>query len=188
MKRTYRSRRREESAERTRQAIVEAAIRLHSQGITTLPAVAEEAGVSLPTVNKYFPTREDLFTACTSHVTAGLDYPSPEALAAIPDRQQRIQAVVAEVFRLHEKTFGVSWTGYKLEDESPVLAKATADQENFVTRMVDTLEIEDADPVRPFAQALLNPLTYRALRLRNGLDFDAAVQYTAQALIGLLDK
>lgn len=188
MKRVYTSRRRAESAARTRQAIIEAAIKLHSQGITAVPAVAEAAGVSLPTVNKYFPTREDLFTACTGHVTATLDYPESDALAAIPDRDQRIQHVVAAVFRLHEQILGVSWTSYKLEAESPVLAKATADQEDFVNRMVDTLQIADTGSLRPFAQALLNPLTYRALRLRNGLDFDAAVQYTAQALICLLNQ
>lgn len=188
MKRTYTSRRREESAERTRQTIIEAAIRLHSQGITTLSAVAEAAGVSLPTVNKYFPTREDLFTACTGHVTSTLVFPASDALAAIPDHAERVRQVVAEVFRLHEQIFGVSWTGYKLEDESPVLARATAEQEAFVNGMVDALQMDDADSLRLFAQALLNPLTYRALRLRNGMDYDAAVQYTTQALICLLDK
>jgi AcrR family transcriptional regulator len=188
MTRTYTSRRRTESAERTRQAIVEAAVKMHAQGIVTLAAVAEEAGVSLPTVNKYFPTREDLFKACTGHFTSTLDFPSPEALAAISDRARRIQHVVAEVFRLHEESLGVTWTGYKLEDESPVLAKAMADQEDFVSRMVDTLQIEDDNSLRPFAQALLSPLTYRALRVRNELDFEAAVEYTAQALICLLDK
>lgn len=187
MKRKYHSRRRAESAERTRQAIVEAAVKLHSQGITTLSAVAEEAGVSLPTVNKYFPTREDLFTACTGHVAATLDYPALDALAAVPGRAQRIKQVVTEVFRLHEQTLGVVWTGYKLEDESPVLAKAIAEQEDFVSTMVDTLQLEEAGSLRAFARALLNPLTYRALRMRNGLSFDAAVQYTAHALICILD-
>ena len=188
MKRTYKSRRRKESAKRTRQTIIEAAVKLHGEGVTTMTAVAEEAGVSLPTVNKYFPTREDLFAACTGHVATTLEYPEQDALVAIADRNSRIQQVVTEVFRLHEQIFGVSWTGYKLEDESPVLAKATADQEDFVNRMVDNLQIKDPDSLRSFAQGLLNPLTYRALRLRNGLDFDAAVQYTTQALICLLEK
>ncbi len=188
MARQYTSRRRAESAEHTRLSIVEAAVRMHGQGITTLSAVAEEAGVALPTLNKYFPTREDLFSACTGHFASTLDYPSQEALAAIPDRTQRIQQVVAEVFRLHEESLGVLWTGYKLEDESPVLAKTIAAHEDFVSQMIDTLQIEAADSLRPFVTALLNPLTYRALRLRNGLDFEAAVEYTSQVLIGLLDK
>ena len=186
MARTYTSRRRMESAENTRQTIIEAAIRVHGQGITTMSAVAEEAGVSLPTVNKYFPTREDLFTACTGHFASTLAFPSQEALAAILDRRQRIESVVAEVFRVHEVSLGVVWTGYRLEDESPVLASAISEQEEFVSQMVDALHIEEA--LRPFVTALLNPLTYRALRVRNGLDFESAVEYTAQALIGLMDN
>lgn len=188
MKRKYTSSHRAESAERTRQTIIEAAIRMHSRGITTMSAVAEEAGVSLPTVNKYFPTREDLFTACTGHFTSTMEFPSHEALAAISDRTRRIEQVVAEVFRVHEESVGVIWTGYKLEDESPVLASAIAEQEQFVTSMVDLLPLEAGSALRPFVTALLNPLTYRALRVRNGLDYEAAVEHTAQALISLLDK
>lgn len=188
MKRTYTSRRRAESAERTCQAIVEAAVRMHGQGITTLAAVAKEAGVSLPTVNKYFPTREDLFGACTGHFVSTLELPSPEALSAIPDRKQRIEAVVAEVFRLHEVSIGVVWTGYRLEDESPVLAGAIADQEHLVSSMVDLLPLDEGSALRPFVQALLNPLTYRALRVRNGMDYESAVDHMAQTLICLLDK
>jgi AcrR family transcriptional regulator len=46
MKRTYNSQRRAANAERTRQAIVEAAVKLHGEGVTTLTAVADAAGVS----------------------------------------------------------------------------------------------------------------------------------------------
>lgn len=187
MARTYNSRRRTESAERTRQAIVEAAVRMHNQGITTMSAVAEEAGVSLPTVNKYFPTREDLFTACTGHVTTTVDYPSPQAIAAITDCKGRVQAAVAATFHLHEDMLGVSWTGYKLEDESPVMAKTMSDYEAFVGMMVDALQVERTDPRHAFAQALLSPLTYRVLRVKKGMDLDDAVHYTTQALTSLID-
>jgi len=186
-KRKYNSRRRAESAERTRQAIVEAAVKMHSEGITTLTAVAEEAGVSLPTVNKYFPTREDLFGACTSHVAATLDYPSPEALASINDLAERIEQTVRAAYRLNETSFGTSWTGYTLEDESPVLAQAMVDFEGFLNLLADMLLPDDADPVQQaFVRTLFNPLTYRALRLKNQLSQEAAVQQTTQALICLL--
>ena len=191
MKRTYNSRRRAESALHTRQAIVEAAVKLHGEGITTLAAVAEEAGVSLPTLNKYFPTREDLFTACTSHVAQGLEYPSPESLLAIQNPGERLRCVVQAVFALHEATFGQVWTGYKLEDESPVLAQAVAGQEGVVALLADTLTEDraagDRDTAMRFVRAALSPLTYRALRLRNGLSFEESVSNMTVALAGLLD-
>ena len=105
MTRKYSSQRRAESAEHTRQTIVEAAVRLHMQGITTMNAVAEEAGVSLPTVNKYFPTREDLFGACTSHVADSLDYPSPDDLADLRDPGERLSLI--RIVRRHDPYVGV---------------------------------------------------------------------------------
>ena len=191
MTRKYESRRRTETAERTRQAIVDAAIEMHGKGITTLSAVADVAGVSLPTVTKYFPTREDLFDACTSHVAAHLEYPAPESLMAISNPGERLRHVVQEVFRLNEETFGQSWTGYKLEDESPVLAQAMADTEALIGMLVETLPYEmavgDEDTANRFVRAALSPLTYRALRLKNGLSCEEAVKYMLVALAAVLN-
>lgn len=191
MTRTYHSRRRSESATHTRQAIVEAAIKLHGEGITTLAAVAEEAGVSLPTVNKYFPTRDDLFDACTTHVAENLEYPSPEILRAIKNPGDRLRRVVQEVYRMHEETFGQFWTGYKLEDESLVLAQAIANYEGLVATLADTLSYDhaasDRDTATRFVRAALSPLTYRALRLKNGLGFEEAVNHMTLALASVLN-
>jgi AcrR family transcriptional regulator len=188
MPRQYNSERREAAAAQTRQAIVEATVKLHGLGITTLSAVADEAGVSLPTVNKYFPTREDLFGACTKHMTESLDYVAPDELAAIQDPAERIYATVRQIFSLHEQTFGQSWTGYTLEDESPVMAKAMVDYEALIGILADViLDSQTLQPVRKeFVLGLLNPLTYRALRLKQKLSFDEAVEQMVFALRRLL--
>ena len=191
MKRKYSSRRRQESAERTRQAIVEAAVKMHGEGITTLSAVADEAGVSLPTVNKYFPTREDLFDACSSHLAAHLEYPPPETFAAIREPGERLRRVIQEIYQLHEVSFGQSWTGYKLEDDSPVLAQAMLDYEALTNTLADSLPYDQAlgesDTARRFIHAALSPLTYRALRLKNGLSQEEAADYMSVALAAVLN-
>ncbi len=188
MKRKYDSSRRAAHATQTQQAIIEATVRLHGQGITTVAAVAEEAGVSLPTVSKYFPTREDLFKACTTHMAQSLRFRRPDELAAIADAGERLSAVVREVYTLHETTFGQSWTGYKLEEESPVMDEAMANYEALVNTFVEALpNLDDGDTTRSgFARALLNPLAYRALRLKGGLDFEAAVRAATAVLACLL--
>jgi len=186
MKRKYDSSRRAENAARTQQAIVEAAVKLHGQGIVALSAVAEEAGVSLPTVNKYFPTREALFTACTRHLTESLEYPLPETLAAIADPAERTHTVVWHVFRLHEQTLGQMWTGYKLEDESRVLAAAVVHYEQIVNSLVDVL-LRDQEDFAAVVRAILSPLAYRALRVKEKLDFETAVDQTTHALAKILD-
>jgi AcrR family transcriptional regulator len=66
MPRRYQSPLREAQAERTRQALLEHAAELLAEsGIEalTLPEVARRAGVSAPTVYRYFPVLEDLLAA-----------------------------------------------------------------------------------------------------------------------------
>lgn len=65
-KRPYQSLQRQQQAEQTRRQILEAARRLfgaHGYSATTLPAIAEEAGVSAPTVTAVFGTKRALVHA-----------------------------------------------------------------------------------------------------------------------------
>ena len=75
--RAYRSELRDAQAEATRSRILDAAIRVIATGIASLsvPAVAREAGVSVPTVYRHFRTKADLLTAVYPHTArkAGLD-------------------------------------------------------------------------------------------------------------------
>ena len=63
--RPYRSPLREEQAQGTRDRILEAALRVLANGIAglSIPAVAREAGVSVPTVYRNFRTKRDLIEA-----------------------------------------------------------------------------------------------------------------------------
>ncbi|GAA3434596.1 TetR/AcrR family transcriptional regulator [Kutzneria kofuensis] len=78
VKRPYRSRRRAESAEQTRDLIRAAAARLFvTQGVsaTTMRQVAAEAGVAERTVYTAFPTKAVLFNEVVNIATAGDDLP-----------------------------------------------------------------------------------------------------------------
>ena len=83
--RTYRSDLRAQQSEATRARILDAALRVMGRGIASLsiPAVAREAGVSVPTIYRHFATKNDLFAALYPHVlrTAGLgDVADPRSL------------------------------------------------------------------------------------------------------------
>jgi AcrR family transcriptional regulator len=75
--RTYRSQLRADQAEETRGRILDATVRVIAGGIASvsIPAVAREAGVSIPTVYRHFGTKRDLLAAVYPHVVrrAGLD-------------------------------------------------------------------------------------------------------------------
>ncbi len=79
--RPYESQLRAEQVDETRRRILDAAIRVMARGIAELsiPAVAREAGVSVPTVYRHFGTKAELLAALYPHAVsrAGLDRTVP---------------------------------------------------------------------------------------------------------------
>jgi AcrR family transcriptional regulator len=79
--RPYRSELREQQAEQTRARILDATVEVMARGIASLsiPGVAREAGVSVPTVYRHFQTKDALLAAVYPHVVrrAGLDQIAP---------------------------------------------------------------------------------------------------------------
>ena len=77
--RAYRSELRVQQAEETRSRILDAAVRVIAGGLAfvSVPGVAREAGVSVATVYRHFPTKHDLLAAIYPHAMrrAGLDQP-----------------------------------------------------------------------------------------------------------------
>ncbi len=75
--RAYRSELREAQAEETRARILDATMRVMATGVAGLsvPAVAREAGVSVPTVYRHFRTKRELLAAVYPHAArrSGLD-------------------------------------------------------------------------------------------------------------------
>ena len=71
--REYRSALRAEQAEATRARILDATIRVIAGGLAyvSIPAVAREAGVSVPTVYRHFATKRDLLAAVYPHSVRG---------------------------------------------------------------------------------------------------------------------
>ncbi len=79
--RAYRSDLRAQQAEGTRRRILDATVRVMAHGIASLsiPAVAREAGVSVPTAYRHFATKAELVAAVYPHLVsrAGGNRPTP---------------------------------------------------------------------------------------------------------------
>jgi len=88
--RMYRSELRAQQAEETRERILEATVRVMAGGLAyvSIPAVAREAGVSVPTIYRHFETKRDLLAAVYPHVVrrAGLEeLPPPRSMGELRD-------------------------------------------------------------------------------------------------------
>ncbi len=168
MTRRYDNRRRERAAARTRERILEAALKLHWQGITEFGPLAEEAGCSLPTVRNHFPTKEELFQNCTRTFAESLTLPDLDALGEIDDPAARLAGSVAELCRIHEAMFGYAWTSAHLREDSPTLDQEMNAYEGLADAITQILQ--PLEPRRsPLVRGLLDFLTYRALRLSGEL-------------------
>jgi AcrR family transcriptional regulator len=99
--REYRSELRAQQAEETRVRILDATIRVIAGGLAyvSIPAVAREAGVSIPTIYRHFGTKRGLLAAVYPHSVrrAGLDKIQPpssidELRAGMPAYFDRLES------------------------------------------------------------------------------------------------
>jgi len=170
--RRYDSSRRRQAAARTREQILKAAMKLHWEGVTEFEPLAREAGVSLASVRKHFPTREALFGSCTHAFAGSVTFPDLDALGAISDPDRRLVACVSELCRMHEAMFGYAWLSARLREESPTLDQVMRGYEGLADAMTGLITAGDSHRA-PVARGLLDFLTYRAMRLSGGLSPEA---------------
>jgi AcrR family transcriptional regulator len=168
MVRRYDSTRRKKAAGQTRNEILQAAMKLHWEGITEFGPLAREAGCSLPTLRKHFPTKEALFRDCTRTFTETLTMPDLEALGGIADPPRRLEESVSELCRIHEAMFGYAWHSAHLRSDSPTLDAVMSAYEGLADAITGIIA-PAGSPKASVVRGLLDFLTYRALRLPGGL-------------------
>ena len=97
--REYRSELRARQTEETRSRILDAALRVIAAGFASvsIPDVAREAGVSVPTVYRHFKTKQDLLDALYPHALhrSGFSMPPPPTTVG-----ELRQAVIEHIGRL----------------------------------------------------------------------------------------
>lgn len=168
MTRRYDSNSRKKAAEQTRSRILQAALKLHWEGITEYEPLAQAAGCSLPALRKHFPTKEALYRSCTRTFAATLVIPDLAALGKITAPGRRLKESVAELCRIHESMFGYAWLGAQRRNDSPTLdaeMNTYGGLADAITEIIDPKDRRKASVIR----GLLDFLTYRALRLAGRL-------------------
>jgi AcrR family transcriptional regulator len=184
MARQYNSSRRRKAAEQTRRDILQAALKLHAEGVTEFEPLAREAGCSVATVRKHFPTKETLFQNCTRTFAETLVLPDLAHLGGIGDARQRIEASVAELCRIHEAMFGYAWLGAQQRGDSPTLDREMDAYEGLADA-VSEIVTPPGSTRAALVRGLLDFLTYRALRRSGRLSEQEAAAELAAAIYTL---
>ena len=162
------SSRRRKAAEQTRQDILQAALKLHWDGITEFEPLAREAGCSLATLRKHFPSKEMLFGSCTRAFAETVTMPDLTALGSITEPAQRIERSVSELCRMHEAMFGYAWLSAQQRKDSPTLDAEMNAYEGLADTIAEIITPFNSRKA-PLVRGLLDFLSYRALRLSGRL-------------------
>ena len=181
MVRQYDSSKRRQAAQQTRREILRAAMRLHAEGVTEFEPLAREAGCSVATVRKYFPTKETLFQNCTRTFAENLILPDLAELGRIADAQRRIDASVAELCRIHEAMLGYAWLCAQQRKDSPTLDAEMTAYEGLADAVADIVTPPGSTRAA-LIRGLLDFLTYRALRLSGRLSEQEAAAELASTI------
>lgn len=138
LRRTYRSGLRAAQAEETRSRILDATMRVIASGLAGLsvPAVAREAGVSVPTVYRHFATKRALLAAVYPHTArrSGLDK-IPDA-RSLDELRPMIRAVVDRLDALDD----LSRAAMASPGASEVRQATMATRYERVRRIADSIE------------------------------------------------
>jgi AcrR family transcriptional regulator len=189
--RRYDRRLRQAAAEETRRRIVRATAELHAERGplgTRHAAIAERAGVSVPTVYHHFPTAEDLIPACTglaaAHAPLRLDRRLFAGARGAPERLRRLADAV---FRL--RAYYAPWTRWIAEGTaSPALREFLAAGRRAVRRLIRAaLPPGVSDDGVDLAEVLLDAASHRLLTA-GGRPTPRAAALVADALIALCRK
>lgn len=185
MSRTYDSTRRREVAQQTRRDILRAALALHWEGITDFGSIAREAGCSVATVRKHYPTKEHLFRDCTGTFAESLVMPDPAAIAQIADDRLRLDRAIRELCCVHEAMFGYAWHSAYLRSESPTLDEIMAGYEQLADALAEVV-VPAESPVHGLVRGLLDFLSWRALRTSGALTPEQATDSVVETIERIL--
>lgn len=186
-RRGYRLGRRAETAEETRQRLVEATFHLHAErGIaeTSMKNIAERAGVSVGTVYHHFPSYGDAIVACGAYTSEHVPAPTAAIFAGAANREERIARLARELFGYYD---GVPALESVRRDRalSPALDGFAREEVRNRRRLV--AEAVGPDGPAALAAALLDFDTHRALRREGFSTAEAAERVAALLNLALAD-
>lgn len=165
-KQSYHSNLREEQMKQTRERILEGLVKTMARGIAdiSIPAVAREAGVSVPTVYRYFKTKRELIEALGGHFVQKVGFSGRQP----PQSPEELTSMLKELFMRYEgldetvRAAAMSEVSYEMRKEGlPLRLKMI---ENALAPVLDQFSETDSIRLRNVVLVLTSTATIRAFK------------------------
>lgn len=188
MARKYTSELREAQAEATRNQILDAVVQVLGDGVDSLsvPAVAQQAGVSVGTVYRHFGDKAGLLQALIPHAgrLSGIDFES------VPETLDELEDVVRKVFRHFENTDDLLKAAFASRIGRAVRIQGTAERIELIERafrqIEPALEPDQLDHLAKLGLILTTSEAYQQWRDRLGMSPEEAADEVMWAIATLL--
>ena len=180
--RAYNSELRAEQADATRRKILDALVRTMGRGVAALsiPAVAREAGVSVPTVYRHFKSKAALVAALSAHLVGRTGLMDPSMLegdlpAIVHEMYRRNAGIDAEMRAALASELGQE-ARRRMMPQRVALARKT------IAERVPGLAGDDLDRLTRVFLILTSSATMRAYKDYLGMDASQAAKDVAWAV------
>ena len=188
-RRVYTSDLREQQAEATRTRILEALVRTMASGLAALsiPAVAREAGVSIPTIYRHFGSKQGLVEALNPYVVAkGGLMPDelPETLADFGPLARRMFRNLAGM-DLTLRAAMASELGQEVRQATMPMRLGMI--RDVMGRFAPDVAEDERDRLANLALILMSTPTFHAYKDYLGLGPDASADLVSWAIATLID-
>jgi hypothetical protein len=189
LRRRYASTLRAEQAEATRTRILEALIRTMAAGVAGLsvPAVAREAGVSIPTIYRLFGSKQGLIEALSPYVVAkgGL---MPESMpGSIDDLDPGVRRLFRNLDRMDLTLRAAMASELGQEARLAMMPERRAKAREFMSRLGPDVPDSELGPLADVALILMSSASFRAYKDYLGLGPDASATLVSWAIRTLID-
>lgn len=176
--RAYRSELRERQAVDTRNRILDAALRVMATGLASLsvPAVAREAGVSVPTVYRHFGTKADLLAQMYPHAArrAGFDrVPDP---ASVDDVKGTVRALYERLDAMDDVDRAAFASPIADEVRHVTMPSRFARMHRLVASVEPPLSSADRERIARLLVVLVSQMALRTWRDHLGITPDQAAE------------
>ena len=172
--RKYSSQLRAEQAEETRARILDATVPVMARGIANLsiPAVAREAGVSVPTVYRHFATKQDLVAAIYPHVMRRAAINQPPPPHSMSDLRDGVRAYLVHMNSLDDESRAAMASGASDEVRRATMANRVAVFRALADSVEPKLAEADRDRVARLLVVLIQSSSLRMWHDHLGLSVD----------------
>lgn len=190
-KRPYRLGKRQASVDETKRRIVDAAtLEFAEKGIpdTSMQSVARRADVAPGTVLYHYPTPDDLVEAAVERWIVDMEAPSAEAIDPDAPLEDRVGALVVELYGLYERSEH-AYRIYAKSPNHPVLERyETWWYDNVNQMMARALGDLATDPeTTKVVSVLVNP-GFRGTLTSTGITAERSVDISTQLVLSWLTR